>query len=60
MAKKSSKDTTVEVTKNDKDSKRYFRYNIGEQGEKIVGGLYISKDLKKIPKRIVLDLSDAA
>lgn len=60
MAKKKTSSKTVEVTKNAKDSKRYLRFDIGATGGEIVGGLYVSKSLKKLPKRIVLDLSDLA
>jgi hypothetical protein len=60
MAKKKSNSTTVPVEKHAKDSKNYFRYVIGEEKGEIVGSLYISRKAKKVPKKIVLDLSDAA
>lgn len=39
----------------DQDSKRYHRYIIDE-GQGIVGNLYIPKDTKDIPKEITISL----
>ena len=46
----------VEVTATyDQDSKRYHRYIIDE-GQGIVGNVYVPKDVKAAPKEIVLKL----
>lgn len=46
------------IVRQGNDSKRYHRFEIGEQGDAIVGSVYIRKDYKlpdevivKIPKR---------
>ena len=58
MARKSTRsEVTVSITY-DKDSKRFHRYSIGEQGEQIVGNLYMSKEMKTLPKRIVLEIDE--
>jgi len=41
----------------EQDSKRYHRYKIEAAGG-IVGTLYIPKDTKEIPERIVLELKE--
>jgi len=47
---------TTEVTATyDQDSKRYHRYLIDE-GQGIVGNLYIPKDTKQIPKELTIRL----
>jgi len=51
------KDVVVSISY-DKDSKRFHRYSIGEQGEAIVGNLYMSKEMKNLPKRIILEIDD--
>jgi len=51
------KDVVVTISY-DKDSKRFHRYSIGEQGESIVGNLYMSKEMKNLPKRVILEIDD--
>jgi len=56
--KKNGKSEVVVSISYDKDSKRFHRYSIGEQGEEIVGNLYMSKEMKNLPKRIILEIDD--
>jgi hypothetical protein len=56
--KKNGKSEVVVSISYDKDSKRFHRYSIGEQGEAIVGNLYMSKEMKNLPKRIILEIDD--
>lgn len=39
----------------DRDSKRYHRYII-DDGQGIVGNIYIPKDIEKVPKEIIITL----
>lgn len=39
----------------DRDSKRYHRYII-DDGQGIVGNIYIPKDIEKVPKEIVITM----
>jgi len=47
-------DKTITATY-DQDSKRYHRYIIDE-GQGIVGNIYIPKDFKEIPKEVTIRL----
>ena len=42
--------------KYEQDSKRYHRYSI-ETDSGVVGTVYVPKDMKELPERIVLDLA---
>lgn len=39
----------------DRDSKRYHRYIIDE-GQGIVGNLYVPKDVEKAPTRVIIEM----
>ena len=43
------------VFKYDKDTFRFHRFNIVAEEEGINGTIYVSKEFKKMPKRIVLE-----
>ena len=45
---------TVKATY-DRDSKKYHRYIIDE-GQGIVGNLYIPKDVESAPTRVIIDM----
>jgi hypothetical protein len=40
------------------DSKRYHRFQIEIEGDKIVGSIYIPKKIETMPKKLILHYAD--